>query len=290
MKITLDGPSQLSSKQIRLREIFSVERILSSRGFVVSSEGSAKDTLLKKDFWLHSDLDLMFAIFDDQERRTDLLRFIEIVGYSPKTADVQRLVTQKEFRRDRQRYSTTFEWFVGELLVRRFMAYSSSFSVTVRDVTRNSDGGTSGDYDVLSILGDLDLLYLECKTGKCRRNSILNSIERSIALHSAACVMFFGAGLSETQLKQQLSGVTHPRFKHSGVLARIAIKNVPDSEVFQWFDCYFVAAGERDGEVENRVRTTMRILAAYRSSLVEAIKPSLDEYSIMGYDYSEQPL
>lgn len=256
----------------------------------MSTEGSARETLLEKDYWLYSDLNLMFDVFNDQARRADLLGAVEDVGYKPKTPDVDKLVAQTEFRRDRQRYSTTFEWFVGELLVRRFMAYSSSFGVTVRDVIRNSDGGTSGDYDVLSVLGDLNLLYLECKTGKCHRTAILNSIERSIALHSVACIMFLGAGLSVAQLKQQLSGVKHPRFKHPGVLARIAIKGVPNSDVFQWFDCYFVAAGEKDGEVENRIRTVMRLSAAYRSSLIEAIKPKIDEYPIMGYHYAEQQL
>lgn len=290
MKTVLHGPTQISANQIRLRELFSVERVLGSRGFVVSGEGSATDTLLEKDYWLYSDLNLMFEIFDDQARRADLLSAVEDAAYKPGTPEVDRLVALKEFRRDRQRYSTTFEWFVGELLVRRFMAYSSSFGVTVRDVIRNSDGGTSGDYDVLSVLGDLNLLYLECKTGKCHRTSILNSIERSIALHSAACIMFLGAGLSVAQLKQQLSGVKHPRFKHPGVLAKIAIKSVPQSEVFQWFDCYFVAAGEKDGEVENKVRTVMRILAAYRSAVLEGIKPNVDEYPVMGYDYAEEPL
>jgi len=290
VKTFLRGPTQISANQIRLRELFSVERVLGSRGFVVSAEGSARETLLEKDYWLYSDLNLMFDIFNDQARRADLLSAVEDAAYKPGTPEVDKLVAQTEFRRDRQRYSTSFEWFVGELLVRRFMAYSSSFGVTVRDVIRNSDGGTSGDYDVLSVLGDLNLLYLECKTGKCHRSSILNSIERSIALHSAACIMFLGAGLSVAQLKQQLSGVKHPRFKHPGVLARIAIKSVPNSEVFQWFDCYFVAAGEKDGEVENRVRTVMRILAAYRSSLIEAIKPNIDEYPVMGYDYAEQQL
>jgi hypothetical protein len=170
------------------------------------------------------------------------------------------------------------------------MAFSSSFGVTVQDVIRNSDGGTSGDYDVLVVSGDMNLLYFECKTGKCHQQSILNSVERSIALHSVACVMFLGAGLQVAKVRQQLSGIKHPRFKHSGTLARISIKGVPDSDVLQWFDCYFIGAGETGGEVENKLRTVMRILAANRSSVFEDIKPNREDYPIMGYEYSEEPL
>ncbi len=45
----------------------------------------------------------------------------------------ERLVRKPEFRRDRQLYSTTFEWFVAELLIRKFMAFSSSFGVSVEE-------------------------------------------------------------------------------------------------------------------------------------------------------------
>jgi hypothetical protein len=290
MRVFVGGPTQISPAQIRLRELFSVARILGARGFVLSSEDSAKATLLEKEYWSYEDLNLMFDIFSDEAKRDDLLSAVENAIHVPETSDVKMLVGRAEFKRDRQRYSTTFEWFVGELLVRRFMAFSSSFGVTVRDVVRNSDGETSGDYDVLSVLGDMNLLYLECKTGKCHQSSILNSIERSISLHSVACIMFLGAGLSVAQLRQQLSGVNHPRFKHNGALARIAIKNVPTSEIFQWFDCYCLGAGETSGEVENKLRTVMRILAAHRSSVFEDIKPNPDEYSLMGYEYAQEPL
>jgi hypothetical protein len=102
--------------------------------------------------------------------------------------------------------------------------------------------------------------------------------------------MFLGAGLSVSQLRQQLSGVKHPRFRHSGRLARISTRGVPDSEIFQWFDGYFIGAGEVSGEVENKLRTVMRILAANRSSVFEDIKPNPEDYSVMGYDYSEELL
>lgn len=230
----------------------------------------------------------MFEIFQNYTYREDLLNTVEQDNYKPQTSGVRNLVSRAEFKKERQHYSSTFEWFVGELLIRRFMAFSSSFGVTVKGLIRNSDGGTSGDYDALSILGDMSLLYFECKTGKCPQRSILNSIERSIGLHSVACVMFLGTDLSVSQLRQQLSGVSHPRYRHSGRLARISTRGVSESEIFQWFDGYFIGAGEGSGEVENKLRTVMRILAANRSSVFEDIKPNPEDYSVMGYDYSDE--
>ena len=290
MKKFIGGGTKVSPDQIRLRQLFTVERILSARGLNVGSESSAKDTLLQKNVWEYADLNLVFEIFNDPASRRDLLAFIEHGGYLPLVPRVRQLTSQPEFVKDRQRYSSTFEWFVGELLVRQFMAFSSSFGVTVEDVLRNSDNGTAGDYDVLSVLGDMSLLYLECKTGACSQKSILNSIERSIALHSVACVVFLGTDVQGGQLRAKLTGCQHPRFRYSGQLATIAIKSLPDSQVFQWFDTYFVTAGEQSGNVEAKLRTVMRVLAAHRSSVFETQKPRPEEYAVMGYDYSEESL
>ena len=52
----------------------------------------------------------------------------------------------------------------------------------------------------------------------------------------------------------------------------------------------FVGASETSGEVESKLRTVMRILAAHRSSVFEDIKPNAEEYPIMGYEYDEDLL
>jgi hypothetical protein len=153
MKRVRGGPTPLSPNQIRLHELFSVERILAARGFQVESQGSARDTLLEKDISSYEDLNLMFEIFQNHIHRKELLRTIDQPSYQPQTSEIANLVSRAEFRKERQRYSSTFEWFVGELLIRRFMAFSSSFGVSVKGLFRNSDGGTSGDYDVLSNRG-----------------------------------------------------------------------------------------------------------------------------------------
>ncbi len=290
MRIVLGGMQQLNPNQLRLRQLFSVERVLSARGFQIQVEGSAKQTILEKDFWTQQDLDLIFQIFENSNMRSDLLHTVLDQNYIATNGPVRELLSAPEFRRDRQRYSTTFEWFVGELLIRKFMAFSSSFGISVSSVFRNSDGGTSGDYDVLSVLGDMNLLYVECKTGKCHLSSILNTIQRSIALHTVASVILLDAGISKAGLLQQLRGQSHPRFGKGTRLVTIATRGLPESEIFEWGDCFFISASDAGGDVENRLRTVMRILAAYRSSILQELRPHPHEYSAMGYDYSEDAL
>jgi hypothetical protein len=289
MKTFVGGPTQISPEQMRLRALFSVERILSARGFRVETEGSARQTVLEKEHWSWQDLELSFRVFEDLQARADLLRAILDPSYNPGIELVRTLTDRPEFRRDRQRFSTTFEWFVGELLIRKFGAFSSSFGVTVADVIRGSDGGTSGDYDVLSVLGDMNLLYLECKTGKCHISSILNSIQRSIALHTIACIVLLESGVTKAMLLQQLRGQCHPRFGTVPRLRTIATRGTPESEVFEWSGCFFISSGT-SGNIENRLRTAMRILAAYRSSVFEEIRPDPQDYRLMGYEYSEDQL
>jgi hypothetical protein len=229
----------------------------------------------------------MFRIFEASESRSALLRAIEDPTKVAQSEDIQDLISRSEFMRDRQRYSSTFEWFIGEMLIRKFMAFSSSFGVKVGDVMRNSDEGTAGDYDVLSVLGDMSLLYIECKTGQRKLDSILNTIERSSALHTAACVFILGEGVSHPHLLKQLKGQRHPRFGRNGRLARIAIRGIPESEVFEWYDCFFVPAKAGGGDLEQRLRTVMRVLAAYRSTVFEEIRPEVQDYRVMGYEYSD---
>jgi len=289
MKTFVGGPTQISPHQMRLRALFSVERILSARGFQIKTEGAASQTILEKEDWIWQDLELIFQIFEDLQMRLDLLRAILDPNYISGIQPVKILTNMPEFRRDRQRFSTTFEWFVGELFIGRFGAFSSSFGVTVADLIRGSDGGTSGDYDVLSVLGDMSLLYVECKTGKCHISSILNSIQRSIALHSIACIILLESGVSKALLLQQLRGKSHPRFGTVPRLRTIATRGLLESNVYEWSGCFFISGGTSEN-IENRLRTVMRILAVYRSSVFEEIRPNPEEYGLMGYDYSEDPL
>ena len=283
----IGGPTLISPRQMRLPQLFSVERILASRGFQIKSEGIATDTLLTKDLWTFEEHNLMFEAFDNVILRNELLTAIENPSFSSSHPEVSNLLALSTFQRDRNKFSTTFEWYVGELLVRKFQAFSSSFGVNVQDIVRNTDNGTAGDFDVLTVLGDMNLLYLECKTGKCSQKSINNTIERSLALHSLASVIFMGTGTDENALRQQLRGLNHPLHSGRTSFVKFNIKNIPDSVVYEWHNCYFVPANETSGTVEIKLRAVLRLLAAHRTTILSVMRPDASEYNSVGYDYSE---
>ncbi len=70
-------------------------------------------------------------------------------------------------------------------------------------------------------------------------------------------------------------------------LVKLNIKSVPNSVVYESYNCYFVPANETNGTVEVKLRAVMRLLAAHRSTILGGIKPSASDYVFVGYDYSE---
>lgn len=286
------GRTRIRSQAIDLSDIFSVERILASRGFQIQSEGTAIDTVLAKDMWTNEEFKHMFTVFDDATLRNELLYAVKDSTFVPSRQEVSSLLASPDFQRDRYKFSNTFEWYVGELLVQKFQAFSSSFGVKVQNIVRNTDNGTAGDFDVLSILGDMNLLYIECKTGRCTQNSIQNTIERGRALHSLAAVIFMGTGTKETALKQQLKKLIPPEHGYCGglPLQRLNIKNIPDSQVYRWYECFFIPANEESGTVELKLRAVLRLLAAYHSRIHRGSFLDASEYMAMGYDCSDVTL
>jgi hypothetical protein len=276
--------TQLNARQIRLEQIFSVQRLLASRGFLIKSECNEKDTLLTS-IWTDDDVDLIYKIFDEIVLRNALLISVSDKKISQQTPEIVKgLCTKQNFKFDRQAFSTTFEWYVGELMRRRFQAFSSSFGVTIQDVCRNLDDETAGDYDVLSILGNTEILYIECKTGEHpTRQKILNVIERSLSLHCIASVILLGTSININQLKQQLDGQIYPTLEGSLEILKLQIKDVSNSAVYQWHDCYFVEANEHGGQIEARLKTVLRLVAARQVESYRGFGFDADHYRRIGY-------
>ena len=282
MVTIIDGTTKLSAKQIRFNEIFTVERVLSSRGFSIKTEGTGEDTVLGKPNWTHSEANTVFNIFDNVEYRNELLDYIEgRLDRANVSSTTNELITINGFKNDRQCFSTTYEWYIGELLVRKFMAFSSSYGVTLNNICRNSDDGTSGDFDVLSVLGDMNLIYLECKSGETKQKSIRNTLERSISLHCTASI-FIRQDINENGLKQQML-FKHPMFDCTGNVVKLSIKNAQDSTIYKWFNCYFVDVAS--GDVENKLRTVLRTIEASRVLINISTEPDDGDYKSLGYDF-----
>jgi len=274
----------LRPKQMRLNELLSVERILAARGFQIKSEGEGSDTLIPRGYWEGCEADLIFDIFSDLSLRTELLQLIERGSYTARSKEVKQLINISDVDLTRQRFSHTFEWFVGELLRRKFMSFSSSYGVHVKDVVRNSDDETAGDYDVLSVLGDTELLYIECKTGRLSQKSIRNSIERGLALHSIATIILLGKGVNEKSLKQQIKNLNYPTLIEKPELVKVKIKGNEQSEIYKWWDCFFIPANEEAGELEPKIRTVLRLIAMRKSEALREIGIDVFNFTRLGYE------
>lgn len=278
----------INPKQIKISNLFTVERVLASRGVHIIKEGEGDDTIIGKKIWSKEEAEITFNIFNNEDKRKELLEYIENQkGVHELSNEVSGFILNNGYKNTRQAYSSTYEWYVGELLVRRFQAFSSSYGVTVNNINRNSDGGTSGDFDVLSILGDMSLLYLECKSGSNTQKSIRNTLERSISLHCVASV-FFQQRIHINNLKQLLN-FSHPIFgdDHSPEIYKLSIKGVDNSDIYKWYDCYFIDASDIQSNIENKIRCVLRIIEANRAMRNIFTSFTKETYKSVGYECVE---
>jgi hypothetical protein len=273
-------------KQIRLAELFTVERVLASRGFEVSQEGDGTDTIIARNIWDRKEADLVFRIFDNPSKRLGLFNCISNGHTFNLDSDIKLLSETPDFSLTQQSFAHTFEWYVGELMIRCFGAFSSSYGVKVAEVQRNSDGGTLGDFDVLSVMGTTEIFYVECKTGKFTGKKIVNMLERARSLHVKTSVMFI-ASLNENSLKNQISNIQYPGIPVGLKLLKMAVKNENASTVYQWHEAYFVDASVGAVDVAAKLRAVLRLVECKKAELSRYTGVSKSNYESAGYECFE---
>lgn len=287
---------QLNESQLRLCEIFSVANILGARGFIILSTTDFSATFVPAQA-TEAEVSQFYQLFDDETTRKTIQGHIE--GKTCCNNNVMEFertgIASEDYHAKRKRLSTTFEWYVGELIVREFKALSSAFGVQIANMQQLDTGNEIGDYDALVVLRNLEILYLECKMGSQSANGltskhVINAMNRGLALHSAGTVLFLEQGVGDKDLLRVLHNMTHPVTGLEDSLKRICLPR-DDSKgmVFKWFDCYFVNANERYGDVTAKLRTVFRVMGAtllldrIGTTLHAVSPPSEDSYQKMGY-------
>lgn len=270
----------LRPKQINLRELFSIKDVLNAKGFEVISEGQGIDLLIPIPYSPWTNHNILFEAFNDKESRSEILAKINDNSFVLTSPVALTLFNHADFVADRGRYSNSFEWYAGELMVRKFSAFASSYRVEIKDVYRNSNTtALSGDYDAIIVSRDINLIYFECKTGKFDSDKIFKCVERAVALHCETSVMFIQNAISLNSLKNCVKNLTHPIMSGS-YLQEISIKGNLASKIYEWNNCFFVSTSEN---IEEQIRTIMRINAAKKSDLLYSIGLSDDTYDKIGY-------
>lgn len=276
----------LNPSQIDLRELFSVHHILKSRGFNVTSIGENDDLIIPQCHWSANDYNFLFKVFHSVDNRIEIMNLINKKIKVPHSLVVKSLIDLDGFKLDRKNYATTFEWYIGELLVRKFSAFSHSYGVVIDSIKRNSTGTESGDYDVISVLRNTNLIYIECKSGKSRnieKEHILKCIERGLSIHCELSIMVIDDIIDEDVLKWELKDALHP-IAHTSFLHKIVITGLKESKVFTWGNCYFVTSKKN---IEEQIRTVLRVNEA--NKIFDGYTTSFDQdsYTKLGYEIEE---
>jgi hypothetical protein len=273
-------------KQINLRELISVKDLLNSRGFNVKSEGQNNDLLIPEFRWPSVESNILFEALDDKLNRSEIDKLLKKEIDFPTKDSLKKLIESDGFDLDRKKYTTSFEWYIGELLVRNFSAFSHSYSVEIDNVKRNSTNTDSGDFDILSVLRNTNLIYVECKSGKSsniEQKHILKCIERALAVHCELAIMVIDDTINEEELKWSLKDITHPLASVS-FLSKIEIKERPESSIYEWGNCFFISSKKN---IEEQISSVLRINEArkifngYTSGMCD------ESYSNLGYINTE---
>ncbi|OJJ20132.1 hypothetical protein BKI52_16810 [marine bacterium AO1-C] len=239
-----------------MHQLFSVKDILSARGFAIKKEDKGNNLLIKQlDQAKYPNKEDLFDIFNDFEARKELLQLIENNGDASQNPTVNKLIQHPDFQRDRNKFSYTFEWYMGELVVRKFSAFAYSYGVEVQDIKRNETNTYAGDYDVLVVLRNLNLIYIECKTGKFNREGILKSVGRALALHCDFVIIMIDNPINEDQLRNKLKGASHPLLPIHH-LNQIQTKGNKSSLIYDWMNCYLLTSS---GDIEEQIKTVLRV-------------------------------
>jgi hypothetical protein len=255
--------TQISGCEIRLNEIFSVARMLAARGFTILKALHIKDTLLRRSAPSEEETRVFFESFDSTEKRKSIL-------------DSLVASSGDNYQKDQKCFSDTLEWYIGELLVRKFQAFSSSFGVQARNTIRPTLD-EMGDFDVLAVLGDMSLFYAECKSGDLKFEEIQKAAERGLVLATAATIVIYE---KEQNIRRLLEGRNYPSMDCTCKINEISVTNLDNSNVLMWHDVFFLDA--RSG-LENKLQTCLRLVAQRKNGYLQIFGADVDYLAGRGF-------
>lgn len=159
-----------------------LREILLQRGKIVHSINDPfKNTLLRFIKSKKSNRDLLYNELSDRRRRNELLYAI----YNNENINLlDKIISPEEHNRNL--YSSTFEWYVAELLYREFQFFASAYGVKIDG---SPDGG---DFDVIGATHS-GIMTIECKSGKPRgvdEQQIIHFVKRHDFLRADYSILY----------------------------------------------------------------------------------------------------
>jgi len=272
-------PTLISQNQINTRQLFSVKQILLSRGFEVINEDT-NEKLLIKDVNIYDEIWVkIFKVFNDCRLRTELKNFLYKQN-EIKSFEVKEIVEHPMFVKEYTRFNNTFEWYAGELMIKRFAAFSASFGVTIRDIMRNTTTTSAGDYDSLVVLRNTNLAYFECKAGSFDNLSIMKCYERMLSLNCEYSILICVENINEEKIIWDCSKVKVP-VTNGHYLNKIYIKGRELDIIYDLHNCYII---DLSNNIENKIRTILRVNAAKINQLHFMMGVDKNTLNKLGYE------
>lgn len=273
-------PTQIRENQIFTRGLFSVKQILLSRGFEVTKESTKETLLITEENTNDKIWEIVFNVFNDFKLRTELKNFMYFNKKEVTSTEVTEIIAHSNFIRERGRFDNTLEWFAGELMIKRFAAFSASFGVTVRDIMRNSTATPAGDYDSLVVLRNTNLAYFECKAGSFDDTALMKCYERMLSLNCEYSILICVEKINEEKVIWDSSKVKIPVI-NGHILNKIFIKGKDQDIIYDLHNCYII---DLSNNIEDKIRTILRVNAAKINQLHFYQGVSNDIFNKLGYE------
>lgn len=230
-----------------------LSKFLKQRGSVVTKEGNHKDILVpvigNRDLQ-DSFLTLLYSFMDKEqfrrdirswayEKSPDLEYFEQILAYIELSKNFDHTFEQR-IRTKANRiniYSRTFEWYISEVLKRKFNAQASGFSIRLKD----ADAGD--EFDCIAVL-DSGLAYIECKTGKAEiQDEVRKFVQRDTEIAATQSLFIYDRSYVFTKGKDDIPDLTESTARSIGIdrISAVSGNGVRFYQVFSG-NRYFLAS------------------------------------------------
>lgn len=267
----------LNNPKVESKHLFSVRDTLEFNGFEVLNVEDKRETLLPTLKWVENESDLVFSIFNDEEARNELYYKIIDENFHLSVYKVKELLKEENFLPEVQRYFTTFEWYIGQLMIKHFGALSASYGLSIKD-TFNSENDSY--YDLLVVLRNSNLMYFKNKVEHFTKESVLDALNQGISIYCEATVMFTDAGIKDTKIMSTLKSVKHP-FDENAEIKKVSLKDNQDSFIYEWSNFYFISDA---GDIQEKLRIIMRLNAIKKVSILNKLLESEENYQKFGFE------
>lgn len=270
--------TRLSENQVLFSDIFSVKKILTSRWFDVISENDASKLLINEEDYDNPIWNKLYEVFYNANLRTDIKRYL-YEGTEPRSLQVRELILDARFHGNSSKFDNTFEWFAWELMKKEFSAFSASFWVELSWIIRPRTWYALWDYDAVSVLRNLQLAYLECKSGDYDHESIMKCYDRMVLLNAEFSIFFCIKNIDEEVLKWLSTKINTGGITAMHYLCSIANW---ENKVYEIANCYIM---DISWDMVEKVRIILRTNAAKINQLHYGMSMDDDGYRAIGLEY-----